>query len=257
MKIVLNSLATIAGIIVAIVAYMFFYANRKNVIHHSYSVRKSKFEGKELSVYFISDIHRRRIDGQLLKKVRALGPIDIVVIGGDLAEGGVPLSSIDRNVEKLSRLAPVYFIWGNNDREVGEEKIRTIIEKHGGTMLENTDAVIDGHPLWGICGTDDPSSGNADVEAALRNKGKYLYLIVATHTPSLFRKVQELCNPELMVAGHMHGGQIRLGKYGLHPLGQFIEADGKARLISNGYGTSLVPLRLGAAPESHVITIKY
>ncbi|MFC5603236.1 metallophosphoesterase [Sporosarcina koreensis] len=257
MKIVLNSFACISGLFVGILAYMFFYANRKNVIHHSFSVRKDTYEGKELSVFFISDIHRRRIDGQLLKKVKTLGSIDIIIIGGDLAEGGVPLSTIDRNVERLSQLAPIYFIWGNNDREVGEAEIRNIIEKHGGTMLENSDAMIQNHPLWGICGTDDPSSGKVDVEAALKNIGKYSHVIVATHTPSLFRKVEKICSPELMVAGHMHGGQIRFGRFGLHPLGEFKEAGGKARLISNGYGTSLVPLRFGAAPESHVITIKY
>jgi predicted MPP superfamily phosphohydrolase len=257
MKIVLNSLLCVSGIFVSILAYMFLYANRKNVNHHSFSVRKDSGEGKELSVFFISDIHRRRIDRHLLRKVRSHGLIDIVIIGGDLAEGGVPLSTIDWNVERLSEIAPLFFIWGNNDREVGEGAIRDIIKRHDGTILDNTDAKIKSHPLWGICGTDDPSSGNVDVEAALKNAQNYSYLIVATHTPSLFRKVEKICTPELMVAGHMHGGQIRLGNIALHPLGQFTEADGKARLISNGYGTSIVPLRLGAAPESHIITIKY
>lgn len=257
MKTVLTSLACITGIFTGILAYMFFYAHRKNVIHHSYSVRKDGQAGKELSIYFISDIHRRRIDEHLLQKVRSFGKIDLVIIGGDLAEGGVSLSSIERNVERLSKLAPIYFIWGNNDREVGEDEIRTIIEKHGGRILENSDAMVENHPLWGICGTDDPSSGNVDIDAALKNRGEYSYLVVATHTPSLFRKVEMFCNPELMVAGHMHGGQIRFGRFALHPLGRFKEADGKARLISNGYGTSLVPLRFGAAPESHVITINY
>lgn len=257
MKIVLTSLASVSGIFVSILAYMFFYANRKNVIHHSFSVRKNSGEDKELSVFFISDIHRRRIDRQLLKKIRSHGLVDIVIIGGDLAEGGVPLSTIDRNVERLSEIAPLYFIWGNNDREVGEHAIRDIIKKHGGTILDNSNAKIESHPLWGICGTDDPSSGNVDVEAALAGVENYSYVIVATHTPSLFRKVEKICKPELMVAGHMHGGQIRLGNIALHPLGKFTEGDGKARLISNGYGTSIVPLRLGAAPESHIITIKY
>src|SRR5690606_27722331 len=123
---------------VSILAYMFFYANRKNVIHHSFSVRKKSGEGKELSVFFISDIHRRRIDRQLLKKIQLHGVVDIVIIGGDLAEGGVPLSTIDRNVERLSEIAPLYFIWGNNDREVGENAIRDIIKKHGGTILDNS-----------------------------------------------------------------------------------------------------------------------
>ena len=256
MKIVLNSVAAVSGMFICIIAFMFFFAKRKNVISHSFVVKNSQ-DGKELSIFFISDIHRRRIDEQLLKKVRSLKSIDIVIIGGDLAEGGVPLSKIDQNVEKLSQLAPIYFIWGNNDREVGEWAIRDIIVKHGGTILDNTDASIGGHPLWGICGTDDPSSSNVNVEAALRNSEKYRHLIVATHTPSLFRKVESICTPELMVAGHMHGGQIRFGKFALHPLGKFTESGGKARLISNGYGTSVVPLRLGAAPESHVITIKY
>ena len=179
-----------------------------SIIHFQFG--KIAQDCRELSIFFISDIHRRRIDKRLIKKVRSLGSIDIVIIGGDLAEGGVPLSTIDQNVERLSQLAPLFFIWGNNDREVGEGEIRKIIEKHGGTILDNSDASIEGHPLWGICGTDDPSSGNVDVEAALRNAEKYHYLIVATHTPSLFRKVEKICTPELMVAGHMHGGQIRL-----------------------------------------------
>lgn len=257
MKFMFNSMALVSGMCVGFIAYMYLFAKRRNVIHHSFSVRKNSHDCRELSIFFISDIHRRRIDERLMKKVRSLGSIDIVLIGGDLAEGGVPLSTIDQNVERLSQLAPLFFIWGNNDREVGEEEIRKIIKKHGGTILDNSNASIVGHPLWGVCGTDDPSSGNVDVEAALRNAEEYTFLIVATHTPSLFRKVEKIFTPELMVAGHMHGGQIRLGKFAMHPLGRFTESDGKARLISNGYGTSLVPLRLGAAPESHVITIKY
>ncbi|MFS0687930.1 metallophosphoesterase [Sporosarcina sp. 179-K 8C2 HS] len=257
MKIVFTGLAFISGMFGSLFAYMFFYANRKNVVHHSFSVQKECKDSNELSIFFISDIHRRRIDEHLLRKVQSFGPIDVVIIGGDLAEGGVPLSRIDRNVKRLSKLAPLFFIWGNNDREVGEVAIRNIIAKHRGIILDNTDATIENHPMWGICGTDDPSSGNVDVPTALKNAGKYSYLIVATHTPSLFRKVEMICTPELMVAGHMHGGQIRFGKFSLHPLGRFTEVDGKARLISNGYGTSVVPLRFGAAPESHVITIKY
>ncbi|MCG7343010.1 metallophosphoesterase family protein [Sporosarcina sp. ACRSL] len=257
MKIVLTSVSFVSGMFVSLFAYMFFYANRKNIVHHSFSIRKNEQGDKELSVFFISDIHRRKIDEHLLRKVRSYGPVDIVIVGGDLAECGVPHSRIDRNVQRLSEIAPLYFIWGNNDREVGEGTIRSIIEKHGGVILENTNVQIESHPLWGICGTDDPSSGNVNIERALKNAEQYSYTIVATHTPSLFRKVEKLCTPELMVAGHMHGGQIRFGKFALHPLGTFTEMNGKARLISNGYGTSIVPLRFGAAPECHIITIKY
>ena len=60
-----------------------------------------------------------------------------------------------------------------------------------------------------------------------------------------------------MLAGHTHGGQIRIGKYGLQEKGSFRMKQGRAKLISNGYGTSTLPLRLGAAPECHVIEINY
>ena len=120
MKFMLNSVAVVSGMFVGFIAYMYFFAKRKNVIYHSFAVQKNSQDCRELSIFFISDIHRRRIDERLLKKVRSLGLIDIVIIGGDLAEGGVPLSTIDQNVERLSQLAPLFFIWGNNDREVGE-----------------------------------------------------------------------------------------------------------------------------------------
>lgn len=257
MKTLLNSVTVIIGMFFGLLAYMFAYAHRKKVVYHSFSVQEGPLLGKELSVFFISDIHRRRIDKRLLKKAESYGPVDIVIIGGDLAERGVPLLRIKRNVKMLSTLGPLFFVWGNNDREIGEDAIRDLLSQRGCTILDNMNTPIKTHPLWGICGTDDPSSNNVDVEASLKDVDTYRYLIVVTHTPSLFRKVEAVCRPELMLAGHMHGGQIRIGKFALHPLGQFNVSEGKAKLISNGYGTSLVPLRLGAAPESHIIKIKY
>lgn len=248
---------TIILLMIGLFTHMLFLAKRRNVIQHSYDVKSESLEDSVLSILFISDIHRRHVDKQLIQRVKMHGKMDIVVIGGDLAEGGVPLSRIDRNVEVLSKLGQLFFIWGNNDREVGEKAIRDIITRHGGRILDNENVAIDSHPLWGICGTDDPSNRNVDVQSTLQNTEHYKHLIVATHTPSLFKKVKEFIVPELMLAGHMHGGQIRFGKYGIQPLGEFSEKDGKAHLISNGYGTSLVPLRLGAKPEVHIIRINY
>lgn len=257
MRLILNSLFGIAGLMIGVLVYMFAFANRRNVISHSYTVRKETNQGKELSLFFISDIHRRHIDRRLLEKVKRHGSIDIIIIGGDLAEAGVPLNRIESNIKALATLGPLLFIWGNNDREVGEEEIRKIISKHDGVILDNSDAGIPNHPLWRICGTDDPSSGRVDIKATLRNANSYPYLIVAAHNPYMFNKIEDVCSPDLMLAGHTHGGQIRLGKFSMHPLGRFSIQDGRAKLISNGYGTSIVPLRLGAIPESHVIKINY
>lgn len=257
MKIVWNSILVALGVLGSVFAYMYTLAHRKQVKLHSFSVRTNQVEHKQLTIFFISDIHRRKIDDHLLNKVKQTGPIDLVIIGGDLAEGGVPYNRIDGNVKKLSKLGQLFFIWGNNDREVSEKNIRSILHRHGGVILDNSNSGIAGHESWCLCGTDDPSNGNVDIVNTLKNSDVYKHVIVATHSPAVFRKINSHLQPDLMVAGHTHGGQIRIGKFGLHPLGQFQEADGKAVLISNGYGTSLVPLRFGAKPESHVIRIFY
>ncbi len=52
-------------------------------------------------------------------------------------------------------------------------------------------------------------------------------------------------------------GKLELARLVLLEKEAFKQILGQAKLISNGYGTSTVPLRLGAHTECHVITIKY
>jgi predicted MPP superfamily phosphohydrolase len=238
-------------------SFMFLNSRQRNVTFHDMNVGEGNTIDKPLTVFFISDIHRRKIDEKLLAQIRGRHEIDVVIIGGDLAEKGVPLARISKNVSHLASLGPLFYIWGNNDREVGENEIRDIIKRYGGKILDNKTAVVPGHPDWGLCGTDDPSSGNVDIDSALRLIDQFKNVIFVTHTPSLFRKVEQVYHPRLMLAGHTHGGQIRLGKWGLQEKGVFSLENGRAKLVSNGYGTSTLPLRLGAAPECHVIAINY
>jgi predicted MPP superfamily phosphohydrolase len=252
-----NIMVSLFSLMIGFFAFMFVSAHRRNVIYHSMDALSDGISGKKLSVFFISDIHRRKIDDKLIAKVQFGHTIDVVIIGGDLAERGVPLTRIAENIRMLAQLGPLFYIWGNNDREAGEQEIRDIIIRHGGKILDNENVDIPGHPHWGIAGTDDPTNGNVDIESTFRRINQYENVIVVTHTPSLFREVEQVYQPRLMLAGHTHGGQIRVGKYGLQDKGTFHIENGRAKLISNGYGTSTLPLRLGAAPESHVIVINY
>lgn len=234
---------------------MILNAFRRNVLFHEITMNSTHVKNRSLTLFFISDVHRRKIDKRLLQKIK--NEIDIVIIGGDLTERGVPLKRISKNVENLSSLGPIYFIWGNNDREVGEEEIRKIIASFNGKILDNENAPFPGHPTWGILGTDDPSNGSPDIAATLRNVDRYEQTILVTHTPSLFRKVELEFQADLMLAGHTHGGQVRIGKFGLFEKGTFKIDGNRARLISNGFGTTSLPLRLGANSECHVIKVNY
>lgn len=234
---------------------MFFNAKERNVIRHNLNLGSDSCDKRKLKIFFISDIHKRKIDDKLLKKIDR--DIDIVIIGGDLAEKNVPLSRISQNVKKLSCLGQVFFVWGNNDREVGENEIREIIAQHNGIILDNQNMPISKHDFWGICGTDDPSCMKVDLEQALENIHRYNNVIFVSHQPAVWKKAEHFLLPTLMLAGHTHGGQIRLGKFGIGEKGSYASYKDRGKLISNGYGTTTLPFRLGARPECHIITIYY
>lgn len=238
-----------------IITHMSLTAKSRNVVRHYLDTDLKGTSNAQLKVFFISDIHRRKINHKLLKKIDK--DIDIVIIGGDLAEKNVPLSRISKNIQNLSRLGQLFFVWGNNDREVGENEIRKIIAKYNGIILDNENCQIPGQPGWGICGTDDPSSENVNVEATLRNIKQYEKVIFVSHQPCVLKKIECLFEPTIMLAGHTHGGQIRMGKYGIAQKGYFRKSYGRAKLISNGYGTTKIPLRFGAPPECHIITLHF
>ena len=67
-------------------------------------------------MFFISDIHRRIVSESIIEEVS--GKVDVVIIGGDLLEKGVPMERVKENIKKLKKLGPILFVWGNNDYEV-------------------------------------------------------------------------------------------------------------------------------------------
>ncbi|MFC7365649.1 MULTISPECIES: metallophosphoesterase [Bhargavaea] len=243
-------LAAAAGTVLAAM-----YASAKVAILREHdAVIHTEQDGEGPKILFISDIHRRRVSRKLIRK--AGGPFDAVVIGGDLAEGGVPESRIRLNIRRLSALGPLFYVWGNNDREVGEALIRSVISDEGGTVLDNESAELMAGPIrWMLVGTDDETSSNVDVDQAFRNVRRGDAVIFVSHSPSVFRMLGSR-DPEVRMAGHTHGGQIRLGRFGMLEKGFFRSDNGKVELVSNGYGTSLVPLRLGAPAECHVIRLR-
>ncbi|WP_432355096.1 metallophosphoesterase [Sporosarcina sp. A2] len=258
MKILKIGVGTVVAAISALTLGMFCSAHRNTLKIHRMKTSLSTASNAKLKVFFISDIHRRRVPDRLLEKVRSqVASIDLVIIGGDVAEKGVPVNRVKHNIEKLSTLGPIYYVWGNNDREIGEDTIRNLISSVGGTILDNESIRIASHPEWIITGADDPSSGNTNVQKAVAFDGEYTYQLVAVHNPSLFKKFVEVSDPSLLVGGHTHGGQIRCGPYGMQLRGTFKETASRAELISNGYGTTLVPFRFGAPSETHLLIISY
>ena len=69
---------------------------------------------------------------------------------------------------------------------------------------------------------------------------------------------------QLALCGHTHGGQVVLFNRALKSPSDYGEKyrtgwkkeNGVDIMISNGVGTSFLPVRLGARPQIHLITLK-
>lgn len=207
----------------------------------------------DLTIFFISDIHRRSVSRKIIDKAK--GRADIVIIGGDLTEKGVPFTRVRSNLQKLIEIGPVYFIWGNNDYEVDIKKLDDLFLELDVTVLKNNSAYL---PKFNnriiLIGTDYADSSES-MRAILYSIRDPLFRIVLSHNPALADKVTVEDKVPLILSGHTHGGQIRIFGLGPYSKGGIKKYPWTTLLVSNGYGTSLLPLRLGVPAETHLITI--
>ncbi|GGA25475.1 metallophosphoesterase [Psychrobacillus lasiicapitis] len=246
-------LLVVSGLAVCLLLYMLYLAFQVNVKNHKLQVKEMR-PGSQVHLFFISDIHRRKIDSKLIHSL--MGKVDIVIIGGDLTEKGVPLQRTAHNIEQLKKLGEVFYVFGNNDREVGEQNLIRILEKNDVHLLVNrsVERTVDGTPIR-LVGVNDGFSGKVNIYDAFQDVKEEDIVIFITHAPAYFNNAKKVSKPHLFLAGHLHGGQIRFGPFGIYENGTFKEKDFSAELVSNGFGTTGVPLRLGAKSECHVITM--
>ena len=217
---------------------------------------------EEIKIVHISDTHGLGIpsDGRLMRAIRSFAP-DAIALTGDMIDEAttdfVPTLSMVRD---LSSIAPVLFIPGNHERAnpKGEAFIRSV-STAGATVLLNDASLING---LSVCGVDDINFSLHDIPSALAVYGRCDVLL--SHSPEIYRSINEL-NIPLVLAGHTHGGQVRLPILGaiFTPGGNIPEhlmrglaKDGNTTFyVSVGLGTRLVPIRFMSRAEISLITI--
>ncbi|MBO0958128.1 metallophosphoesterase [Neobacillus sp. MM2021_6] len=210
----------------------------------------------EVTIFFISDIHKRTISDQIIDEVK--GKADLVIIGGDLTEKGVPFERVKTNIVKLKQVGPVYFVWGNNDYEVDFRKLDAVLLDLGVKVLANTAVTFESTQGEKLCllGVDDMSQDRDQLDLALSDAEVNSFKIIACHIPAIVKKILPEHEIRLVLSGHTHGGQIHLFGYSPYKRGGIKKLNNTILFISNGYGTTALPLRLGAPAESHLITLQ-
>ncbi len=242
--------------IVFLLLYMWLEANKNLVKEQVLMFDDFPKDLEKLTIFFISDIHRRKVSEKLINKV--VGKTDIVIIGGDLTEKGVSFERISENVDALKALGPTYFVWGNNDYETDFHRLDSLLLEKGVKILDNTAVNFESRSgeKISLLGVDDMSEERDRLEMALLDAGDNSFKILACHNPRIVKKIEKDHNIKLVLTGHTHGGQIRIMNFGYYEKGKLSDNGVFKLLISNGYGTTGVPLRLGAEPETHLMTLK-
>ena len=244
---------------------------------YSYFIEPNKLEvtnytiqDKELSgvkIVFASDFHIKPYGQKRLEKIVEIinkqNP-DVVVSAGDFVCGHTEHSTMhpQKIAEGLAKVKSKYGFYttlGNHDGWYDRWYIKELLEKQNIKVLNNKNEKlqINGKEIF-IAGVEDMMTAFPNVEDAL--KGTKSPTILLTHTPDVFPDIPR--NVNLTLAGHTHGGQVRLpiigpiftaSNYGNKYAIGFIEENGKKLITTRGIGVSILPFRFNCPPEIVVI----
>jgi len=275
-KVVFLSIAVLLG-----AAAVIFLIQQTNTLSTTYFTWQSSrvppgFDG--FRIVQISDLHAKRFgreQARLLQIIRDAQP-DLIAITGDMIDESTrSLDSVQELIAGLHGLAPIYFIDGNHDvRSWLYADMLALFEQYGVTVLQGA------YFMW----HDGIDTGHRPPDVRLERDGATMTLgaianfdadIVLIHDPAKFPWYAEDGRDGLVLAGHMHGGQVALpnGRAIIGPFsGQRMEGlqlsffpqfssgvyvDGDATMfLSRGLGTSHLPVRAFARPEVAVIDLK-
>lgn len=267
----------ITCIIVLIISGLLLYSrfvatSGLNVKEYKVVNDKISDEYHGLKIVHLSDIHfgstitENDLD-HLVNKVNELNP-DIVVITGDIIDERI---SYDKNIlinylKQIKSKLGKFAISGNHDLPLDD--FNSIVEESGFTNLDNTYKLIYANSskpiiISGISSnySDSSNIGTKTAEfdsyiANLTDDIKPIYSILLIHEPDFIDSLN-VDNYDLILAGHSHGGQVKLPliKKLYTPYGakkyydEYYKINQTDLYISSGLGTSKLKFRLFNRPS--------
>jgi uncharacterized protein len=233
-------------------------------------LKLAQWDGAPMRVVFLTDMHRGPyVTADYLHEIaRATAELDadLLLHGGDYVYASRRYFS--EALEPFARIVPPAGSWGvlgNHDHSNGAPAAREAMRRHGVGDLTNTAVKLwfNRNPLW-LFGVDDYRNGRPDMAKAVKAVPKDALCIGLTHNPDLYLSAPLPVEPPLLLAGHTHGGQVRLPIIGApfltHGHGSAFESGqkqvGKSLVhVSRGIGTIAAPVRFNCPPEITLIII--
>lgn len=253
--------------------------NRTHYTAEFYQVHSRKLT-ESCRIVFLTDVHLREYgedNCDLVQDIRSLKP-DLILLGGDLVtySAGSNYDNMLSLCRQLVGIAPVCGVLGNHESELfylGEDwDLLPRFADTGVTILRNQEATYTIHgnviSILGVEGQpqDFGRYGAEQFMEEAELSTNYDFRICMTHFPTYFPGILDNYSFELGLAGHTHGGIVRLPKFG--PLysaeegffptyagGTYTLANGATLLVSRGLGDSSWAPRINNVPELSVIDI--
>jgi predicted MPP superfamily phosphohydrolase len=229
---------------------------------------------RPLRIAFLSDFHA----GSHSDDVTRLNLIideaanvmpDLALFGGDYVNmqlfggGRVPPRTIAAILARLEAPLGRFAVLGNHDYVYGQSDVAGALQDHGIIVLDHErQSVHFQNKSMQIIGIPDAHVTRAEAYSLLATLSPDEPAIVLAHDPVWFAHLP--AGPHLMLAGHTHGGQIRIPGVGIvrnatkaplrwsHGL---IEERKQYLFVTSGLGTSGVPFRWGVPPEFAVLDL--
>lgn len=246
-----------------------------------------EFDG--FTIVQLADYHNATFFHEgIVKKIRKINPDMIVMTGDMITNGDYDFSDFIDLATELAEEYSVYFIVGNHEQALEGKKgygnksqldlLMNDLSKTGVTILDNeyitlerADAKIDLYGLWfNLRYYNDPegeygTSFDHSVMSRILGERGDNYSILLTHNPLYFSTYSEW-GANLILAGHIHGGMVRLPFVGgvFSPdTGYFPEYDAgvyynnkNEMIVSRGIGNGAKGIRFYDCPELVEIVLK-
>ena len=224
------------------------------------------FEGFRIA--FISDLHYKSLlkEKGLNNLVRLLNDQkpDVLLMGGDYQEGCEYVEPLFAALARVKTPMGTFGVMGNNDYERCHDEIIRTMKHYGMRPLEHEVDTLrkDGQQIIvaGVCNPFDLKQNGVSPTLALSPND---FVILLVHTPDYVEDVS-VANTDIALAGHTHGGQVRVfgyapiqnSHYGTRFLtGLAYNSTKMPLIVTNGIGTSQMPVRIGAPAEIIMITL--
>lgn len=277
-------LAAAAGLICLLFFGVMLYDSNR-FVRVDYGLTDSRIK-KKTRLVLLTDLHNKQYgteNEKLLRAIREAAP-DLIVCAGDLMTS-VPDKSMEpacRLIRALAAEYPFYYANGNHEWRIYQlpgkfgrmgERYRSCLEQAGVCLLEDDSVVLSSR---GIClyGLDLPELyyrkfkeaplSVKELEGRLGKPRLDCCNILLAHNPVYFDVYREW-GAQLTLAGHVHGGVMRLPWLGgvlstaftLFPKydGGLFDKEGRRMIVSRGLGSHTIPVRLFNPAELVVIDL--